>query len=466
MAKRKRTAARRQQYNLTQLGNAQRLVTLHGQDIRYCFQWKSWLVWDGTRWAADNTGQLERFAQEAIQGIYADARAARLATMQDALRRHARQSESKSAIEGLLYFCRSQAGIAVRPEDLDADRYLFNCANSTLDLRSGDLRSPQRADLITKLSPVDYDANATCPTWESFLNKILGGDAALVTFVQRVLGYALTGDVTEKALFLFLGSGNNGKTTLLEAIRHVMGYYAGVIDIDALMQDAGNAERERATADLCGKRFVTCSEVEEGRRLNESKVKQLTGMGRQTARRIYGNPFEFDPMYKLVVDANHKPVIRGTDEAIWCRIRVVPFNVAIPKAEQDPNLLAKLKAEAAGILAWAVRGCLAWQAHGLNLPDAVKHAGDQYLDESDLVQDFIDDCCQVEPTHRVTFKVLYQAFVDWCKDMGEQAISQTAFGHRLTAKGFPQTRSSSSRSRTGLRIKGTFAKVVPDKKAA
>jgi putative DNA primase/helicase len=354
----------------------------------------------------------------------------------------------------MVYFSRSQPGIAVTPLQLDADPLLFNCANGTVDLRMGKLRAARREDLITRQSNVPFDPGALCPVWEAFLNRIMAGDESLVSLLRRILGYSLTGDVTEKVLFLFLGSGNNGKTTLLEGFRHVAGHYAGVIDIDVLMQDAGNAERERATAELFGKRFVTCSEAEEGRRLNESKVKQLTGMGRQTGRRIYGAPFEFDPQFKLFLDANHRPVIRGSDDAIWNRLPVVPFAVAIPKSEQDPQLLGKLKAEASGILAWAVRGCMEWQANGLQLPDAVRNASEQYRCDMDVVQEFITDRCEIRPEHQVPFQSLYASFKEWCAAAGESPMTATAFGSRLTDKGFAAVRTASNRSRKGLKLKG------------
>jgi putative DNA primase/helicase len=187
---------------------------------------------------------------------------------------------------------------------------------------------------------------------------VLGEDEALIEFLQKAIGYSLTGRVNEKALFFLHGTGDNGKTTLIEAVRKIMGEYAGTVDIDALMKKSGVPEKERAIADLLGKRFVTSSEAAEGEALHEARIKNLTGMGRLSGRRIYGSAFEFDPQFKLFIDANHKPHISGTEGAIWSRFKLIPFNVSIPKAEQDKHLLEKLAAEAPGILAWAVQGCL------------------------------------------------------------------------------------------------------------
>lgn len=219
---------------------------------------------------------------------------------------------------------------------------LLNARNGTLDLRTGKLRSHSREDFLTKFAPVNFDPDAKCPEWMKFLGRIFAGDAELISFVRKAIGYTLTGKVTEKAMFFFHGSGNNGKTTLLEVIRKMLGEYAGLIDIDALMSKAHTAEKERAFADLLGKRFVTSSAAGEGQAFHEARVKYLTGMGRLVGRRIYGSAFEFDRQFKLFIDANHKPAIRGSDDAIWNRLRLVPFNVAIPEAEQDKQLGTRL----------------------------------------------------------------------------------------------------------------------------
>jgi putative DNA primase/helicase len=311
------------------------------------------------------------------------------------------------------------------------------------------------------LAPVEYQPNAVCPTWLKFLDRVLGGDQALIDFVQKVIGYSLTGDVTEKGFFVFHGEGNNGKTTLLETIRAVMGDYAAVMDVEVLMQKSTDAAKERAIADLVGKRFVTCSETDQGQKLHEARIKVLTGMGRLQGRRIYGSAFEFDPAFKLFMDANHKPEIRGTDPAIWNRIRLVPFNVSIPKAERDKKLGSKLKAELPGILAWAVQGCLRWLKEGLGEPTAVASAVEQYRQEMDLVADFIADSCAADPQSREPFARLYDAFVTWCRGLGEQPLSQRAFALNLNAKGFQDGRTGNTRYRVGLKLTADPRKSPP-----
>jgi putative DNA primase/helicase len=367
---------------------------------------------------------------------------------------HARRSESRHNLESMIALAQSQLGVAVSPAQLDTDPLVLNCLNGTLDLRTGQLRPHRPEDHISKLTPVEYHPHAKCPLFQAFLHRILDGDQALIGFQQRAIGYTLTGCVTEKALFCLHGAGNNGKTTLLEVIRKILGEYAGMIDIEALMKTAQSDLTQRAVADLIGKRFVTSSEAAEGQALHEARIKQLTGMGRLTARRIYGSAFEFDPQFKLFIDANDKPVIRGRDEAIWSRVRLIPFTVSIPEAERDRTLGDKLAAaELPGILAWAVEGCLWWLNGGLGSPEAVTKATEQYRIEMDLVADFIEDCCTLDAQASETSTALYEAFQAYCRSVKEDPISSTAFGAALTQKGFDKVRSASARSRKGLALR-------------
>jgi putative DNA primase/helicase len=253
-------------------------------------------------------------------------------------------------------------------------------------------------------------------------------------------------------LFVLYGGGDNGKTTLLETIRALTGEYAGIVEIDVLMQNSRDDARERTVAQLVGIRFVTSSEAEEGQRMKEAKVKNLTGMGTLQGRHIYGSPFEFYPQFKLFIDANYKPVIRGTDNAIWNRVHLIPFRVSIPKEQQDRDLGNKLKAELPGILASAVKGCLTWQQEGLRTPKAITDAGAQYREEMDLVAEFISDCCDVDPEATELSADLHLAFKRWCEDRGEEPFTETKFGIRLTEKDFAGVKVHGQRARKGLRL--------------
>src|ERR1051326_489563 len=271
-------------FKTTQLGNAERMVTLFGRQIMHCHPWKKWLIWNDKQWRADNCGTIYKVAKATVRGIYGEAERTSEDTIRRALADHARNSESKSEIEAMIAL--AQHEVAITPEQLDSSPWLFNCQNGTIDLQSGALRKHNQGDRITKISPVHFDPDARCPTWLKFLQRIFAGDEGLINLMQRVIGYALTGSVSEKALFVLHGGGNNGKTTLLEAIRYIMGDYAGVVDINSLMQSAQTSDSQRTAAELLGKRFVTASETEEGQRLNEGRIKNLTGMGRLTGRRI------------------------------------------------------------------------------------------------------------------------------------------------------------------------------------
>jgi putative DNA primase/helicase len=442
-----------EKFKLTQLGNAERLIARYGQDLRYCHPWRRWLVWNGQQWRIDRTGEIERRANVTIRAIYGEAEGTENQVVRASLIKHAQRSETRAELEAMIGLARSLEGVPVEPEELDSDPWVLNCENGTLDLKKGKRRPHRRGDLITKLAPVEYDPKATCPVFMEFLNRIMDGDSTLMGYLQKIAGYGLSGIVSEKALFVLHGGGDNGKTTFLEALRAILGDYAGVVEIDMLMQNGQDSARERAVAELVGKRFVTSSETEEGQRMHEAKIKHLTGMGRLVGRHIYGSPFEFDPLFKLFIDANHKPVIRGTDNAIWNRIRLVPFVVAIPKEQQDKYLRLKLLAELPGILNWALQGCLAWQKEGLNAPTPVTDAVKQYREEMDLVADFIGECCETGPDFRQPFADLYADFKLWCEGRGEEQFTETAFGTRLNAKGYTSVRTSGQRYRQGLRLR-------------
>jgi putative DNA primase/helicase len=437
----------------TDLGNAQKFVAENKDQIRYCPTWGRWLVWDGQRWKIDETGEVVRRAKKTVLALLDQARKNRTDAGHQMAFRHAKGSQRLYSITALVKLAESEKDIPVLPDELDSDPYLLNCLNGTVDLRTGELHPHRKYQLITKLAPLNYDANARCPIFEQFTNRIMGGDPALVGYLQRCLGYALTGDVTEKALFLFLGKGNNGKTTLVEAFRHVLGDYAGQLPIESLM--AKNSDSiPNDIARLKGLRFVTASEVESGRRLNEAKVKLLTGMGTLTGRFMRQEFFDFVPTFKIFMDTNHKPDVRDTDEAIWDRLKVIPFKVPIPPEEKDKHLLDRLKAEAPGILAWAIRGCMDWwEHHDLAEPAAVKEASRAYRQEMDSVADFVDAECIRDANLSETSTALYREYKGWCQSAGEIPQTQKALGTRLGELGFTQGKVGGQRGWLGIGLK-------------
>jgi putative DNA primase/helicase len=420
-----------QGYNLTDLGNAERFVRDHGEDVRYCYPWRKWLVWTGTRWERDDTGKVYKLAKETVRAIYREASDAEDEDRRKALAKHATQSEAEPKIRAMLELAKSEAPIS--PDTLDADPWLFNTTNGTIDLRTGALREHRREDLITKLAPVEYAPTATAPTWEAFLERVLPGED-LRTFVQRAAGYSATGDTSEQCMFINHGTGANGKSTFQETISAALGDYAMRTPTEMLLAKRSDGV-PNDVARLKGSRFVSASETEEGRRLAESRIKDLTGQDTITARFMRAEWFDFEPVHKLWLSTNHKPEIRGTDAAIWRRIRLVPWTVSIPPAEQDRKHPEKLRAELPGVLAWIVQGCLEWRHKGLQAPEEVRRATVEYRAEMDVVGAFLAECCVLGSDQDVSAADLYKAYGEWCKDTGEAQVKQRRFGGQLTERG-------------------------------
>lgn len=439
------------QFKLSELGNAERLVARHGNDIRFCHEWGKWLIWSGTHWQIDLTGEVERRAKETIRNMYAEAAKIEDEEQRAAVAKFAARSETSRAITAMVNLAKTEQGIPILSDELDSDIWLLNCKNGTLDLRTGKLMSHDRKDYITRLVPVEYDPMADFVEWAKFLHRIMNDNEELISFLQRAIGYSLTGSTREQCLFMPYGSGANGKSTFLEAIAEMLDGYAQRTPTDTLMaKDTSGISNDIAR--LKGARFVVASEVEEGKRLAESLVKQMTGSEKITARFMRAEFFEFTPMFKLWIGTNHRPVIRGTDMAIWRRIKLIPFNVTIPPEERDKDLPNKLRKESSGILNWAVMGCMDWQKNGLGEPEEVVKATENYRNEMDVLTRFISDCCTTNTQRSVKSNILYNKYKEWCKDNGEYEISQTKFSTKLVEKGFRKHRASYGMVWEGLSI--------------
>jgi putative DNA primase/helicase len=418
-------------FNLTDLGNAERFVARHGEDVRYCYPWGKWLVWTGSRWERDDAGRVHRLAKETVRAIYAEAAAAEDEDHRKALAQHATRSEAEAKIRAMLELAKSE--VPVSPDELDADPWLLNAPNGTIDLRSGELRPHRREDLLTKMSGAEYDPDAPAPSWAAFLERVLPGEE-LRGFVRRASGYSATGDTSEQCMFINHGPGANGKSTFQEALAAALGDYAMRTPTETLLaKRAGGVPND--VARLKGARFVAASETEEGRRLAESLVKDLTGQDTISARFMRAEWFDFKPTHKLWLSTNHKPEIRGTDVAIWRRIRLIPWAVTIPPAKQDRKLAEKLRDELPGVLAWAVGGCLEWRREGLRPPDDVRRATAAYRAEMDILGAFLGECCALDTESSVAAKDLYSAYKLWCDENGEKPETQRRFGSRLTERG-------------------------------
>lgn len=441
---------------LTDLGNAERFVQDHGGDVRYVHPWNAWLLFDGKRWLRDETGAIMRLAKDTVRRLRKEALSGNDTNERAALVKHALASERITRLEAMVKLARSEPGIPALPDEFDTNPFLFNVQNGTLDLKTGMLHERDRAHLLTKISPVAYDPAARCPTWHAFLEHIMDGDDDLTGYLQRLVGYSLTGNVSEQIVALLWGVGANGKSTLLECVRFVLGDYGMHTPTTTLMVRRADGPTNDL-ARLRGARFVSAVETSDGRRLNEALVKQVTGGEPVSARYLYGEFFEYHPSFKLFLATNHKPEIRGTDEGIWRRIHLIPFTVTIPPSEQDRGLLSKLKAEAPGILVWALEGCLTWQQEGLNPPPAVVHATNAYRAEMDTMAGFLDDCCEMDWPGTIVPEIkaskLYAAFRSWTERCGEVVESSTKFGAKLRERGFERVRRKDGNYYKGITLK-------------
>jgi putative DNA primase/helicase len=423
--------------------NAEALVKAHGADLRYCLDWREWLYWTGERWARQGYGEAMRRAKRTIRGF------ARLIESLDDDRDikahlgHMKSSLSASRLEGMVRLAQSEPGIEILAEQLDTDRWLLNCANGTLDLRSAALHDHDRGNLLTKLAPIAYDPDAMCPRWEQFLREIFNSDQDLIDFVHKAVGYSLSGDVSEQCLFFLYGGGNNGKSAFLNTIHALLGHDYAAQAMPELLLTRQFEPHPTERMDLYGRRFVATVEVEDGKRMAESLVKLLTGGENIRARRMRENTVEFAPTHKLWLAANHKPDIRGRDRGIWRRIRLIPFDVDFTGRE-DKGLPEKLATELPGILRWAVKGYLRWQINGLEPPDAIKKATESYQAEMDLLGDFLAEHCIIMERATARASDLFTAYRQWCDQNHESAVTQRRFGSDLTSRGFLRYRGTAN----------------------
>ena len=434
-------------------GNALRLIKLHGEDIHYCERLGGWFIWAGTRWVLDTEGQIERFAKDVPASLYADAAQAD-GDERKAIAKRALRAESASAKKGLLDMAWSEPGIPVPPEAFDADPWLFNCLNGTVDLRTGLLHEHDREDLVTKVAPVFYDPNAVLPLWDNFLATTTKDNLELIRFLQLCVGYSLTGSTCEEKLFFVHGPAATGKSTFMEAIKAVMGEYARTASFDSfLRQDRTGAPRDDI-AGLAGARLVASIEVEKGKKLADGLVKQITGGDTVTARFLYHKEFEYRPAFKLWLVANDAPQATDSDTGLWRRILRVPFEHEIPEADRDPQVKATLtNIELAGpaILAWAVRGCLEWQRIGLAIPQVVRKATEAYRDDNDPLREFYTECCIFDPQAQVTRAMIWDNYQQWARENGERnPINAKELADRLRSKGCKDHKSVGKRYWKGV----------------
>jgi putative DNA primase/helicase len=435
---------------LTDLGNSERFTERFGGIVRYCPEHGIWFIFNGQFWEPDTNGWIHRFAHETVRRIEDEAAVEGLGIDEKVeIKKHAKKSASKGRMNALLDIAKWFPGITVKAKDLDANPWLLNCLNGTLDLHTGNVLKHDPADLLTRMVKAPFDTDAKCPAWDAFLIKVMGGDQEKVDFLQRVVGYFLTGVITEQAMVIFHGPGANGKSTLIETLRELLGDFALHTTTSGLLNSSTSMIRNDL-ARLSNARLVTAVEVGSGKRLDEALVKQLTGGDRVTARFLYREFFEYQPQFKLVIAANHKPEIRGVDHGIWRRIHLVPFVVTIPPSEIDKDLPLKLKAELPGILAWAVRGCFTWRDRGLMVPVSITEATKGYREEMDVLENFLGDRCHKGSDRKSPVSDLYSAYSKWSDSVCQDSVGKKIFGNLMKQKGYVQMKSGSIRYWKGL----------------
>ena len=444
----------------TDAANADAVVSRHGDGFRFVHEWAKWIAWDGRRWSEREAHskvlrvcllvareeyvacsvRIEELRKELFVAQRKDPDKAKELEQQiqalQVLAKWHTQSQNTTKLHACAAVLATMLGMSL--DQLDAHPWLLNVANGTVDLRTAELRDHARDDYLTQISSVEWDDTATCPRWELFLEQVMLGDRYTALYLQRAIGYSLTGTTEEQCLFFCYGGGSNGKSTFLNVVKSVLGEYACAAPRDLLMvQKAPKHETEYAR--LLGKRLATGAEVGDGQRFDEAKVKDLTGSDVIPARRMNEDFWDLTPTHKLWLAGNYRPTITGSDEGIWRRVRLIPWLASINGADVDRELPQKLRAELPGILRWAVMGCLEWQRHGLGEPTAVLEATETYRKESDVLGQFLSDCCVVEPTGRVSQQTLRERYERWCGEAGVEAMGGRRIDERLKRLGCGKT---------------------------
>ncbi len=415
--------------SLTDAGNAECMARMFSDQFQYCNTRKMWLLWVGHRWRPDDDGAVMRAAlmvvrkrRRAAEGISDPDRRIRALNWSIG-------SENVKRIKAMLEMAATLKAFATTLEKFDRDPMLAVTANGTINLRNGKHRRSYPHDHLTMELGARYEPNAACPRWLTFLEEVFAGDHELISYVQRAIGYSLTGDTSEQKIFLCYGSGANGKSVFLELISLLLGSYGATTPFDTFR----SSERREATNDLAmlkGKRLVTITEVEENARFAEGRIKTVTGQDDIMCRFLHCEFFTYRPQFKLWIAMNHMPLIRGTDRGIWRRIQLIPFTQSF-EGREDRTLRAQLRAELPGILNWALEGLAAWRRQGLGSVLAVDRATEQYRQESDHIGLWLSERTTVDSRGVVSAKQLYISYQQWCEEYGYTALSQTMLVRRV-----------------------------------
>jgi len=419
-------------------GNGERLVKNFGHLIRWVAETNQWMVWGKNGWRPDTKGALMQLSKKVVEELEAEANEAMRAAGSDdeakklagARLRHARNSGGIERRRAMIVSAGYEKHVITNFNDWDFDGWLFNCKNGVIDLKTQTFRERKRDDLCMRQSPVVYDPTATCPLWEAALNKWMCGDKELVIYLQVALGVTLTSDMRLQVLFFNQGGGANGKDTMFTAYEYIMGDYWRNVDFMTFAETKNHTEHRNDLAVLAGAvRMVTSAESSDGHTLDEGVIKQITGCSPVTCRHIHGQPFTYNPQYKMWMMSNYEPVIKGSDWGIWRRVKKIPWNYTVTEDQKDTMLPEKLKAEASGILNWALAGLKKYVENDYKLPPckAVEDATAKYRKDMDIIGRFAEDCLCFKPTAVAVGSELYKAYQSWCRENGTLSMSSRRF---------------------------------------
>ncbi|WP_154836187.1 phage/plasmid primase, P4 family [Staphylococcus pasteuri] len=429
-------AKEEKRYSYDDTGNAERLKDLFGDNIRFNYTSKTWMYYDGKRWKHDDTGRMKILTDKVAESIKKEklfeSDGIDKEDMEKYRYRHWKDSRNHNKKVNMMKECEHL--LPVTNETFDNDFNLFNTQNGFINLKQGVINDHEKQNYFTKISNFEFTDKADCPKWEEFLDDIFLGNQELVRFVQRAVGYSLSGYTTEQVLFVLYGNGRNGKSVFLDILNEIFGNYSTNIQPQAIMASKNQSDASPEIAKLDGARLVTTTEPNEGERFDEGLLKQLTGGDRVSARKLYENEFEFTPQFKLWMATNHKPYVRGRDEGIWRRFVIIPFDKQISINEIDRDLTNKLKRELPAIMKWCVDGFLEWQRIGLSEPAIIKEQREEYRTEMDSIVAFIEECCETNPMKKIKASELFNAYDRWAKDNHQHIMSSTKFGREMVKR--------------------------------
>ncbi len=438
--------------NPTDVGNAERLIADYGGDIRYVYEYKSWIYWEDNIWISDETGHMNRLAKQVAKSIFLEAENEEDEDMQKRLYSHAFSSENLKRLRSMVDVATTEKGTTISQSTLDSDKYLLGVKNGTIDLKTGSLISSTKSQMITKQTNVAFDVDANCPVWKNALSQMMDGDQDVVEYLQRAVGYSLTGDTREHLLFFLHGFGENGKSVFINIIQKLLNDYAAQTPVSTIMKKAkGNIPNDIAR--LKGARFVSTTETEEDSHISDAEIKHMTGGDTVTARFLHKEYFEFTPQFKLWISGNYKPIL-GEDHGIWRRLVLVPFEVTFDAQTRDDQLEDKLINELPGILNWAIEGCLNWQNQSLkdNPPKKILDVTNEYKSDNDRIDSWTYDCCEKDPSFTARSGELYESFRNWATSNSETGISHRTFSQKMVERKYGKKRTNKCVIFTGIRL--------------